>query len=130
MLAPLDIYSPADMRRFFNAYYDHDLDQKDIQPLRSALQFREVGNNFIMIDNRTTSVLVPYNGEAENLVKQLERQKCLTRALSRKLQRYQIALFPLEKIRAFDNGAIYELFPNSGIFTCERRFYDRTQDFT
>jgi len=129
MLAPLDIYSPADMRRFFNAYYDHDLDQKDIQPLRSALQFREVGNNFIMIDNRTTSVLVPYNGEAENLVKQLERQKCLTRALSRKLQRYQIALFPLEKIRAFDNGAIYELFPNSGIFTCERRFYDPDTGF-
>jgi CRISPR-associated endonuclease/helicase Cas3 len=128
-LAPLDIYSPGDMRCYFNTYYDHDLDQRDIQPLRNSLQFREVSNSFNMIDNRTVSVLVPYNEEAEALIRQLELQKCLTRSLNRKLQQYQVALYRQEKIRAFNNGAIYELYPDSGIFACERRFYDHNTGF-
>ncbi|OQB40914.1 MAG: CRISPR-associated nuclease/helicase Cas3 [Candidatus Hydrogenedentes bacterium ADurb.Bin179] len=129
MLAPLDIYSPGDMRRFFNTYYDHDLDQRDIQPLRNSVQFREVSKSFTMIDSRTFSILVPYNEDAEGLIRQLELQKCLTRALSRKLQQYQIALYRQEKIRAFNNGAIYELYPDSGIFTCQKRFYNPDTGF-
>ncbi len=129
MLGPMDIYDPNHLRQFFNVYYDHDLDQRDIQALRSKLNFREVAENFIMIDTRTTSVLTPYNQEAVQLIRQLEMQKIMTRELARKLQRYQVGLYPQEKIRAYNNGAIYELFPDSSIFACEDRFYASDSGF-
>jgi len=129
----VSIHDHAHIRGFFNRYYDpsqSDLDSHDIVGLRNNLDFREIAKRFSMIEESTVAILVPYDKEAERLIEQVKNQGGLDMELSRKLQRYQVGLYPQEFEQAKQNGAIYELLRGSDIWCCEQRFYSRELGFT
>jgi CRISPR-associated endonuclease/helicase Cas3 len=127
--ASLSIHSTAHIRGYFNRYYQADLDPEDIEALRRRLNFPEVANRFVMIDDATRSILVPYNDEAAALIRGLEVRGDLNMSLRRQLQRFQVGLYPSEFQRAYASGAIYELIAGSDIWACDARFYSKDLGF-
>ncbi|MFH1018560.1 MAG: CRISPR-associated endonuclease Cas3'' [Pseudomonadota bacterium] len=127
--ASLDIHDPAHIRGFFNRYYQTDLDPEDINALRKKLEFREVAERFAMIDDRTKSVLVPYNEEAKAILAEFSKNRALTLGFYRRMQRYTIGLYPGEFSQAQRNGAIYELVKDRDIWACDARFYSSELGF-
>ena len=120
--APLSIHDLAHVRGYFNQYYQGDLDGPDIQPLRRGLDFPAVADAFRMIDDLSTSVVVPYNAEAEALIAAIEKGKAKP-SVFRRLQRYQIGLRPREFEKARRMGAVFEVGAGSGFWQCLRNNY-------
>jgi len=55
--------------------------------------FREVAAEFKLIDNAMESIIIPYNDEARDIIKQLRYAK-FTRNLARKAQRFCVQVYP------------------------------------
>lgn len=55
--------------------------------------FREIAGKFKLIDNAMESIIIPYNDEAKEIIKQL-RYAQFTRNLSRKSQRFCVQVYP------------------------------------
>lgn len=95
-------------------------------PIRQA--FETGFKNFRIIDNITTPVLVPYNGEALTLIENLksgivnyslEKQyKILERA-----PRFSVSVFPYHLKLLQKLGAIAETQPESGVWYLKKEYY-------
>ncbi len=84
--------------------------------------FKTAGDNFCVIDNNTTSVLVPYD-KGEDLIIKING-KCSfeeLKAYIKEAQQYSVNLFEND-IKKIGKG-IYPLM-NGGILALDRRFYD------
>ena len=89
--------------------------------LRQA--FKTAGDNFYVIDQNTTTVLVPY-GEGKEMIS-LINGSCDIKELNKylvKAQRYSINLFDIDKRRLIDMGAIVGLKDNM-VFALRDEFY-------
>ncbi|MEE8583328.1 MAG: hypothetical protein V3T83_00590 [Acidobacteriota bacterium] len=93
---PLSIHDPDQVRLYFDRLYQGDRDPRDIEGHRKQLDYPEVAERFAMIEDATRAVLVPYDGEACSLIERLSRQGEWDRELLRRLQRYQVGLYPRE----------------------------------
>lgn len=90
--------------------------------LRQA--FKTAGNNFEVIDQRTTGVIVPYEKGKEIIT--LINGECSLRELKvylRKAQQYSVNLFDNDKRKLEDIGAIVEL-KNGGVLALREGFYN------
>ena len=87
--------------------------------------FAEAGHKFEVIDNDTTSVLVPYNDEAREMISRLNGRLDIQDAakLQRKAQKYTVGVYPLELKRLEDECAVYDLA--SGAFALKEGYYDK-----
>lgn len=128
-LGGLSIHNPLHVKRYFDEVYSGDGDVHDIEGLRKQLDFPEVAERFFMIDDRTRAVLVPYDEEAETLIKELYDCRKPYRELMRKLQRFQVGLYPHEFNRAYKKGLIYELWEGADIWVCLKEAYSKEIGF-
>jgi CRISPR-associated endonuclease/helicase Cas3 len=119
----VSIHNAAHIRAYFDRYYQTDLDPNTIEALRRNLDFREVGERFKIIYDCTIAVLVPYNEEADTLIRRLEHGDVPDMRLFRQLQRYQVGLYPIEFEEARRIGAVYEVRRESNLWVCDLRFY-------
>jgi CRISPR-associated endonuclease/helicase Cas3 len=124
----LSIHNPGQMTRYFHELYGKDLDPKDIEAKRGALDFPAVAEAFAMIDDRTQAVLVPYGDEGRTLIEKLMRDGWLTRDEWRRAQRFQVGLYPRELREAMKVGAVYEIARGTEIFVCREENYDTETD--
>lgn len=92
-----DPHHPRSFTDYFESLYQqHDLDVRQIDALRQQLDFPEVANRFAIIDDDTTSVLVPW-GEGISLIKQLRglarRGDVPSSRLIRAARRFSVGLY-------------------------------------
>ncbi|MBQ8928517.1 MAG: CRISPR-associated helicase Cas3' [Oscillospiraceae bacterium] len=90
----------------------------------SVQAFRTAGDLFEVIDNRTTDVLVPYNAQAEEIIRELDSdippERC--RELLRKAQKFAVSLYDGQNRRLHENHAVRTL--RCGAAVLDGRFYD------
>ncbi len=124
----LAIDEPAQVRAYFDRYYDCDQDVNDIEGLRRRLDFAEVADRFTMIADRTRAVLVPY-GEGEGLIGRLADRSDWDRPLARLLQGYQVGLYDCDFDHARSAGAVYEVAPEIDVWATTPAHYDQDLGF-
>lgn len=98
-LPEVDPLGLAAMRRYFELLYDvQELDKKQIMTRLNApvdkdllFPFKEVANDFRFIEDEGSTMIIPRESEAEELVRQL-RFTDFPRAILRKLQRYSVTV--------------------------------------
>lgn len=113
-LYPDDALGLESIRRFFRLYYQQHRppdgqpwDTKNIQDkyklvggnpkLPFQFQFKEVADDFRLIENEQVGVLVPYDARAEELLAKLRNEHVpLHRDLLRGLQRYSVQIYKPE----------------------------------
>lgn len=86
---------------FLNLYwrYDYDLDKKKILERLSEevhslnFPFKEIADEFRIIDDVMESIIIPYNEEGKKIIRQL-RYSPLRRNLTRKSQRFAVQVYP------------------------------------
>lgn len=101
-------------------YYDR-VHKQPPYPLRQA--FETAGKNFLVIDNNTSGVLVPYYNEGKEIIEKLNGS-CDLRELKnliKKAQHFTVNLYSYE-IDKIGNG-IYQL-NNGGILALIEEYYD------
>ncbi|MDO4864502.1 MAG: CRISPR-associated helicase/endonuclease Cas3, partial [Ruminococcus sp.] len=86
-----------------------------------AQAFRTASTLFRVIDNNTQDVIVPYNGEAEELIRQLDDPTANTAALLRKAQRYTVSIYSGTERRLYENNALRTL--GSGAAALDKPHY-------
>ena len=132
-----DISSPEAIRAYFRELYEledmgerSDLDAKEIWKLAEDRKYRETGRVFHLIENRTKSVLIPYNEDACRIIDDL-RCGIRTRDLMRRAAQYIVnvgysAAYESPFSRLIANGQA-EMLPNDteiAVLTDET-LYDR-----
>jgi CRISPR-associated endonuclease/helicase Cas3 len=126
----LSIDNPDHVRAFFSRYYGGaDLDPRNIQALRSQLDFPAVWEQFELIERDTRAVLVPYDATAQNLIRRLTFAGGESAELLRHLQRYQVGLRPWVFAKARDMHAVYEIGKDSDVWVCGNNFYSKEMGF-
>lgn len=111
------------MRRYFDRYYDADLDPSGIEPLRAKGKFKDIDAAFAMIDDQTESVVVPCEDAARRLLQQAKFAGYSLR-IRRSLQVYTVNLFRhTDFLRARNLGIVSELIPDTGLWTAKDGFY-------
>ncbi|MGC8833715.1 MAG: CRISPR-associated helicase Cas3' [Armatimonadota bacterium] len=90
------LHSLSDLERYFSKLYqDVKTDSKNIQTLRSSLDFPETARRFKIIEDNTVSVLVPYpdkNGLFQEVLSAV-KSKTMTRSLWRRAQSITVGIF-------------------------------------
>ena len=117
----LSIDDPGTIRAYFDRYYQGALDADGIEDLRGQFRFATVANLFQMIDDNTRSVIVPFDGRAEELLASL-RFGALS--VLRELQRCTVNLWENDFRKAQTLGAIYQVLEGKEIWASRPGFYD------
>jgi CRISPR-associated endonuclease/helicase Cas3 len=113
-----DIHDPGTFRAYFAQLYGGgSLDQKCIQEKRAHLEFEKVARDFHIIDQPARPVVVPYDQQARELMRELEEQHRPDRHLMRRLQPYTVNLFESLLHEALTACQAVELAP--GVYTWE-----------
>lgn len=101
--------APRNENSYCKAYY-HNNGKKEV-PLFIVNSYRTAAEHFRVIDELTTSVIVPY-GEGEDIIAELNGNKTIEdlSRLLRKAQQYTINLFSYEKDQLSKNGALVHYF--------------------
>lgn len=126
----LSIDEPADIRRYFDRLYGEANLGGELQEMRKGLKFRSLGAEFEMIEDNTVSVFVPYDGEARELIAELDAMGLLDLKHRRGLQKYAVGLYRSELQSAAMRGFLYEVREGSGLWVCPEGFYDLKVGFT
>lgn len=91
-----DISLPAAIRYYFDELYgladygEHSaLDKRDVRKLAEKLAYREIGRVFHLIEDQTKPVLIPWNEEAQEIIRQLQ-MGVRTRQLLRRAAQYMV----------------------------------------
>lgn len=102
----LDLLSPATFRSYFDRLYsEKDRDAHGIQPMRQALRYEDVASAFRMIDEATTTIIVPFDKQAEWEINAL-RYGGPSRSRFRALQSYAVSVYANAKASLESHGAI------------------------
>lgn len=85
--------------------------------------FKTAGNAFQVIDSNTVDVIVPYNDEAKQLIKELDTEHTpeALRKLLRKAQKYTVGIYQGTNRKLAENHAICIL--QSGVLALDAAFY-------
>ncbi len=125
----VSIDSPESLRRYFDRLYaEADLGE-EIEQLRTAMRFRDLGESFEMISDKTQSIFVPYDEESRKLLAELNSTGVLHLRLRRSLERYTVGLYPHELMEAAAKGALYEVRPGSRLWICPAGLYSEKLGF-
>ena len=68
--------------------------------------FRTAGKLFHVIDENTMDVIVPYNEEAEDIIRRLEKDKENIPLLLRKAQKYMVSIYVGTERKLHENNAL------------------------
>jgi CRISPR-associated endonuclease/helicase Cas3 len=120
---PLSIHTPEHVRLYFDNLYSGDQDPNDILALMKRFDYPEVAARFNMIDDTTTPILIRHDKKAAAIIEKVIRSRIISIVDFRRLQRYQIGLYPYEFEKAKETGSIVELWPDSNIWmNAEKRY--------
>jgi len=124
----LRLDDPAHVRGFFDRYYGdaHTHDPEDVERLRHDFDFPRVAEKVRLIDDATTSVIVPYvppdaqtgAPTGEKIILELANRRAITLDLMRRAQRFQIGLYEEDLLKAQQAGAVQPAWPGSDIWVC------------
>lgn len=116
----------------FNLLSTNSLSKQEYQRIHQAnadivfpQSFQTAAKAFHVIDSPTRGVVVQYETEGEELVADLcgaPELENLYRLL-KKAQRYSVNLFHHEFEKLGKKGAIYEVYPGSGVFYLDKQYY-------
>ncbi len=108
-----DLHDPSAPRRYFEELYDsRELDPDDVQGLRAELQFAQVAEQYRLIDDDTSPVVVKYGDGWDVLDEVLETAKhtgFVDRDDWRRLQPYTVTLYEHAMEEAAQNGHVHRL---------------------
>ena len=94
---PISIHNPMHIRAYFaEVYQSSELDPHLILGLQQRFDFPAVAERFRLIDDRTRAVLVPYRHMGRALIDVVRREERIDRRLWRRIQQYQVGLYPNE----------------------------------
>lgn len=93
---------------------------KTCSPLESQA-FKTAGTLFKVIDDNTQDVIVPYNKEAEELIRELENEYCNVAKTLRKAQKYTVSVYNGTERKLHENNAIRTL--PSGAVVLDKSYY-------
>ncbi|MGG2196389.1 CRISPR-associated helicase Cas3' [Paenibacillus sp.] len=108
----------------YNQAYTHH--RNESLPLFIVNSYRTAAENFHVIDDHTTSVIVPYDDEGKDIIARLngnESIEDLSRLL-RKAQQYTINLFHYEREQLAQNGGLVSLLDGK-IFALKESAYNK-----
>ncbi len=108
---------------YFQAYYSK---YKERLPLFLANSYRTAAEHFNVIDNMTTSVIVPYEEEGKDIIAELNGNsgiEDLTKLL-RRAQQYTINLFKYELDQLDKNGGLESCFEGKVLVLKEGAYND------
>ena len=108
----VDMHDPSLYEQYFRRLYQSiETDKKNIQEKRRGLNYRDVAENFQIIDNPTIPVVVRYH--QDKVAKLLEELKYtgITRSLIRRLQPYLVSVYAHQLPRLQREQLIQELSP-------------------
>ncbi|GGG19024.1 CRISPR-associated helicase Cas3' [Paenibacillus abyssi] len=108
----------------YNQAYMHQ--RKESLPLFIVNSYRTAAENFHVIDDRSTSVIVPYDDEGKTIIARLngnESIEDLSRLL-RQAQQYTINLFRYERDQLAQNGGLVSLLDGK-IFALKESAYNK-----
>lgn len=113
---PLNLHDPASPRRYFEQLYDsRNLDPSELQSLRAEFQFATVAEQYRLIEDDTTPVVVGY-GEGwsilNDVVETAEHAGFVHRDDWRRLQPYTVTLYDHALQEAVQEGYARELVPD------------------
>jgi len=108
-----NLHDPSAPRRYFRELYDsRELDPDDIQGLRAELQFEQVAQEYRLIEDDTTPVVVNY-GDAwsilDDVIKTAEHVGFVHREDWRRLQPYTVSLYEHALDEAVQKGYSHQL---------------------
>ena len=116
----LDPDDPRHAYQYFEQLFKtFETDEKQIQQLRTVLDYPEVARRFRMIEEETESVIVAYGSDDEQrfvrgLIEQVRTSRANTRHVRRKLQPYLVAVH-VDQVRRFQReGLIVPVAPGVG----------------
>jgi CRISPR-associated endonuclease/helicase Cas3 len=113
-----DLHNPALYQIYFERLYQGlELDAKNIQALRQALDYPEVAQRFRLIDDDTEAVVVHYTSQADGrqglkgLLGMIREQKEIPRWAMRRLQPYLVNVRTRLIPEYHKEGFLYEIAP-------------------
>lgn len=108
-----DLHDPAAPRRYFQRLYDsRDLDPSDVQSLRAQFQFEQVADEYRLIEDDTTPVVVDYGDGwevLEGVLETAEHAGFVPRDDWRRLQPYTVSLYEHALEEATQKGHVRQL---------------------
>jgi CRISPR-associated endonuclease/helicase Cas3 len=114
----IDLHNPGLYQTYFERLYQGlELDAKDIQKLRQALDFPEVARRFRLIDDDTEAVVVPYTStvsgaqQIKSLLTVIREQNEIPRWALRRLQPYLVNIRRHFIPEYHREGFLHELTP-------------------
>jgi len=111
--AGFDLHDPSAPRRYFEELYDsRNLDADDVQGLRSQLQFEQVAEQYRLIEDDTTPVVVDYQDAwtvLDDVLEIAEHTGFVHRDDWRRLQPYTVTLYEHALDEAVQEGNVYQL---------------------
>ncbi len=136
----LRLDDPAHVRGFFDRYYGdvRNHDPEDVELLRHGFDFPRVAEKARLIDDATTSVIVPYappgagagDATGEKIILELANRRAITLDLMRRAQRFQIGLYEEDLWKAQQAGAVQPAWPGSDMWVCTPGCYREDVGFT
>ena len=112
----LDLHDPTVPRRYFQQLYNsRELDKADVQSLRAQFQFEQVAEQYRLIEDDTTPVVVNYEDGwsiLDDVVETAEHTEFISRADWRRLQPYTVSLYENALNEAVRKGNAHELIPD------------------
>ena len=84
--------------------------------------FRTAGKLFQVIDENTRDVIVPYDKEAEDIIRKLENADGNIQYLLRKAQKYIVSIFVGTERRLYENNALHDI--SCGAVILDRSHYN------
>jgi CRISPR-associated endonuclease/helicase Cas3 len=111
--ADFDLHDPTAPRRYFRALYDsRELDPDDVQGLRAELQFEQVAEQYRLIEDDTTPVVVDYGDGwwvLDDILDTAEHAGFVDRRDWRRLQPYTVSLYEHAMEEAMQHGDVHPL---------------------
>ncbi len=117
-----DIMSPQAIKAFFSELYQYEggLDAKGIMDMlkrcekTGSIPFRDIEQEFQLIENNTKTVIIPYDAKAEELIQQLQFAESPKGAL-RALQPYTVSVYEYQYAALLKSSVIKPIFEETAV---------------
>ena len=91
----VDFFDPNLYRRYYRRLYaSGDMDAFGIEKIKDRFDFRTVSGKYKIISEGTTSVVVPYDEKAREILERIRTKGRISRSDLRKLQPYSVSVYP------------------------------------
>jgi len=116
-----DLHDPAIFEEYFQSLYQiNNMDKNKIQDDRKNQRYKKVAQKFTLIEDDTTSVVIPYYPEIQKLLKVIS-YRGLRKEDFQKLQPYVVSLRQRDLKQANQNAICQEITP--GLWVWDYRSY-------